>query len=170
MQENRIFAVMDGVRRGISVVSGFTGAALIFLMTMLIMIDVFLRIFAGVTTYVATEWAGYMLVGIGFLGLAYTQKRRKHIQIEMVTSRLPESIRKKLEVVVLIVGVFFIGWLAASTMEPVLQSYRIHRLSINVIQTPMWIPSLMVPAGLGMLCIELVIELAEAIRGKPVGS
>ena len=168
MQENRIFAVMDGVRRGISVVSGFTGAALIFSMTMLIMIDVFLRIFVGVTTYVATEWAGYMLVGIGFLGLAYTQKRGKHIQIEMVTSRLPESIRKKLEVVVLIVGVFFIGWLAASTMEPVLQSYRIHRLSINVIQTPMWIPSLMVPAGLGMLCIELVIELAEAIRGRPV--
>jgi TRAP-type C4-dicarboxylate transport system permease small subunit len=109
------------------------------------------------------EWAGYMLVGIGFLGLAYTQKRGKHIQIEMVTSRLPESVRKKMEIVVLIVGVLFIGWLAASTMEPVLQSYRIHRMSLNVIQTPMWIPSLMVPAGLGMLCIELVIELMEQL-------
>ena len=111
MQGNRIFAVMDGVRRGISFVSGFTGAAFVFSMTMPIMIDVFLRIFAGVTTYVATEWSGYMLVGIGFLGLAYTQKRGKHIQIKMVTSRLPEGVRKKLEIVILIVGVLFIGWL-----------------------------------------------------------
>ena len=64
----------------------------LFFMAMLVTVDVIGREFLH-PTGIAHEVSGYCLVAIVFLGLAYTLRRGRHIQITTVTSRLSPGVR-----------------------------------------------------------------------------
>lgn len=165
MKGNRLARFFDFVGRLGSSIGGITGATFIFLMTLLITVDVLGRA-VGMPTYVADEMSGYMLVGIVFLGLAYTQRKGKHIQITILTRRLSPRKRELLDIAILMAVVIFISWLTWSTVGPVIQNYAVNATSLTLIRTPLWIPWLFIPLGLAMLAIELMVELIKAIRPR----
>lgn len=160
---NRLVRFLDSVSRILSSVSGTSGIIFIFAMTVLITVDVLGRYFLDMPTYIATEFSGYMLVGIAFLGLAYTQRKGRHIQITIITSRLSQRLQEPLKIAVLVVGLIFVGWLTWTTWDPVVVMFEQHRTSLTTVATPLWIPVLLVPVGLGMFTIELLVELRRAI-------
>ena len=162
MKGNRLIHIFDSVGRWAGSVGGMCGAVFIFLMTLLITVDVIGRAF-GTPTYVATELSGYLLIGIVFLGLAYTQRKGRHIKIIMLTERLPPRKRQLLEIATLIVALTFISWFTWSTFGPVIQNYVLKATSLTFIHTPLWIPYAFVAVGLAVLGIELMIELIREI-------
>ncbi len=140
-------------------VSKTSGEVLILIMTLLITIDVIGRTLFGKSTLVADELSGYMLVAIVSLGLAHTLKAEKHITVEIITSRLPEVKRKKLEVVVYLLSAAFMTWLTWATWYPVVKN--LNTQSITSLHMPMWIPYLLVPVGSAMLAVAFVLEAAR---------
>jgi len=68
-----------------------------------------------------------------------------------------------LEIIALTVGLAFIGWFTWSTFGPVIQNYVLKTTSLTVVHTPLWIPYGFVAVGLGMLAIELLVELIKEI-------
>ena len=166
MKENRFVRICGSISRICGSVSGVCGIIAIFAMTILITVDVAGR-YVGKPTGIADEASGYMMVGITFLGLAYTQRKGRNIRITMLTDRFSTSIQKRLEIPLLLVTALFVGWLTWLTTGPVIQNYVLHRLSITELRMPMWITWLMVPIGLAMLDIELIVEFIKAIwRGE----
>ena len=157
-----LIRILDSIGRRAGSIGGIGGAMFIFLMTLLITVDVIGRAF-GMPTYIAIEMSGYMLIGIVFLGLAYTQRKGRHIKIIMLTERLSPRKRQVLEIVALTVGLAFIGWFTWSTFGPVIQNYVLKTTSLTVVHTPLWIPYGFVAVGLGMLAIELLVELIKEI-------
>lgn len=155
--------VIESISRVIGSVSGTIGGFIIFAMTMLITIDVLGRYLFSKPTMVATEISGYMLVGITFLGLAFTQRQGRNVEIIMLTQKLSKKLQKQIRTVNLVVSVAVALWLTWATTTPVIENYTFHRISITELRTPMWIPWLMVPAGAFMLTIELVVELYKEI-------
>ena len=143
-------------------VSKISGQVIILLMTLLITIDVIGRTIFGKSTLIASELSGYMLVAIVFLGLAHTLKVDKHITVEIITSRLPDEKRRKLEVIVFILSAVFMSWLTWSTWYPVMKN--LHTQSITSLRAPMWVPYLLVPVGSAMLTIAFLIEAIGKIK------
>lgn len=145
-------------------ISAVLGQALIFGMTLLVTVDVLGRTILGKSTLVATEISGYALVAIVFLGLAYTQRAERHVEINLLTRRFSLRRQRQLEIAVLIASTVFMAWLAWTTWGPVKANYIQHVTSITFLHTPMWIPYLFVPIGAGMLAIVLLIEVLNKIK------
>ena len=154
--------IFESVLKWVGYIGGWGGAVFTFLMTLLITVDVIGRAF-GMPTYVAVEMSGYMLIGIVFLGLAYTMRKGKHIKITLLTDRFPPRMRQLLEIAALFVALVFIGWFAWSTFGPAKVNFVLKITSLTIVGTPLWIPYGFIAVGLGMLAVELMAELIREI-------
>jgi len=158
MNRNVLLHVADIASKSVAFCSG-CAASLILFMTLLITLDVLGRNFFGFPIHFSTEVSGYILVALTFVGLAYTQKQGKHIRIQLLTRHLPARVQRYLELVILTIGIIVVGWLTWATKDPVIQNYVFQRKSITSLETPMWIPWLLVPIGFLMLTIQFIAEL-----------
>lgn len=136
-------------------------------MTLLTTVDVLGRA-GGKPTYVADEMSGYALVAIVFLGLGYTQRKGGHIQIIILARRLSQRKRQLLDIAILTVVLIFISWVTWHTAGPVIQNYVLNATSLTMVATPLWIRWLFIPLGLGILTIELMVELIKAIGARSI--
>ena len=162
MREKRLTRFLDAVSHIVSVASSTSGIIFVFGMALLITVDVIGRSI-GHSTLIADEMSGYMLVGLAFLGLAYTQRKKRHIQITLITRRFSQRVQEMIELGVLIVGFVFASWLVWTTWGLVEMMYTDNRRSLSLVETPMWIPALFVPVGLGMFALELLIEIRKTV-------
>lgn len=165
MKGNRLVRFLDFIAKYTTFVGGIGGAACIFLMTLLITIDVMGRTL-GTSTKVSFEVSGYMLIAVSFLGLALTQRKGKHIQINILISRLSQRRQKQLHVVALTVTLVFIGWFTWSTFGNAMLARSVGNVSMTPLHAPMWIPYMLVPIGLGMFAVQLAVDLIKTTRSK----
>ena len=163
MKGNRLVRFLDFIAKYTTRIGGISGAACIFLMMLLITIDVVGRNL-GTSTKVSFEVSGYMLIAVSFLGLALTQRKGKHIQINILVSRLSQRRQKQLQVVALSVTLVFIGWFTWVTFGNAILAYSVGNVTMTPLHTPLWIPYLLVPIGLGMLAVQLVVDLINSLR------
>ena len=140
--------------------SGALAALVLFLMTLLITVDVIGRQF-GYPTGVAHEFSGYSLVLIVFLGLAYTQRVGKHVEIDVVITRLPQRARRALKLATSCIGIAFIIWLLWTTLQQMIRSYTLGSVSMTLMRTPLWPVKLLIPLGLGLLAMAIMAEIIK---------
>jgi TRAP-type C4-dicarboxylate transport system permease small subunit len=139
-------------------------------MTLLITADILGRSLLGKSTLVAAELSGYALVAIVCLALAYTQRSGGHIEITLLTRQLPQKMQELLKLATLSLSVAFMIWFTYATCIPVILKYSQHVRSITFLATPMWIPYLLIPIGLGMMTLELLVELMSKLVAVARGS
>lgn len=167
-QTNRLCRVFDAVYRFCSIVSYLCGGIAIFGMTVLITVDVVGRKL-GYASYVGDEVSGYLLVGVVFLGLTYTQRNGKHIQITAVSDWLFPGLNRVLNIANLIISIIVVGWMAWHSAGVTIEHYTGDITSMSLLQTPLWIPWLQIPLGLTMFLIGLVANLLSYTLGEGVG-
>ena len=143
------------------------GAALFF-MSMLITVDVIGREF-GHSTGISHEISGYCLVAIIFLGLAYTMRRGRHIQITALTSRLPQRARRWLAMATSSMGLAFTGWLFWFTLQQVITSYNLQSISMTPLRAPLWPLEMLLPIGLSLLAMAIIAEMVRIIKQDKEG-
>jgi TRAP-type C4-dicarboxylate transport system permease small subunit len=163
MKENRLARFGGFISRNWSSTGNGIGSAALLFMTLLITVDVLGRSL-GTPTQVAHELSGYMMIGVVFLGLAYTQRQGKHIKIVLITNLVSKRKRQQMEIVTLAVAAVCIGGLAWYTLMPVMSNYTKNITSLTFLHVPLWIPYLLVPLGLFMLAIELTVETIKKIK------
>ena len=147
-------------------------AALV-LMTALVTVEVLGRNLLNVSTLVADEMAGYLLVTITFLGLGATLRTGGFIRIDTYLRRARGRGRSALDAVIYALAVGYTAVLIWYCGRLAWDSYRFGSTSISITRTPLWIPQLVMVIGLAALLLELVAGLyrvladgrAEAERG-----
>ncbi|WP_222937521.1 TRAP transporter small permease [Spartinivicinus ruber] len=112
------------------------------------------------------DFAGYLLAASSFLGLAYTFRHGAHIRVNLVCKHLPQAIRSKLEISVLLVAVLLGLFMSYYMAYMVYESYIFEEISAGYIPVPLWIPQIAPTAGLVIFTLALIDELITLLMGN----
>ncbi len=120
----------------------------------------------GLTIPSYSDFTGFLLVGASFLALAHTLREGAHIRVVLLLGRLPDNVRKILEVWCVGFSLSLTLYFTWFTAKLTLESYSYNDLSPGMIAIPIWIPQSAMLFGLVILAITLIDEFVRVCRGK----
>ena len=136
--------------------------------TLIVSLEVFLRAFAGISTLISAEFAGYLLAANVFLGMAWTFRNGGFIRVDIVHSLLQGRLAALVNLVIVLIATITFVTFTWYLYGFVWQSYCGGATSIFIYRTPLWIPQLVMPVGGSLMCwalfAHLIRNLAELIR------
>ncbi len=106
-------------------------------------------------TYEITESALVLLV---FLSLAYTQCRRGHIRVTLLTRHLPMRLQHGLYVVVLAIGCLFFAWCTYAVFGDARQAYIVGEQEWGLIRFPLWPVKATIVLGVLLLSVQYLLD------------
>lgn len=112
------------------------------------------------------EISSYLLVIFCFTGVAFTQSQRGHINIELVTQRLPPSFQRVLRIITLtlsFVTFVVITWQMASAFW---KSWEMQEVRWGALPLPVWPVKFMIAFGSLTLCLQFLLDIYDEIRNK----
>lgn len=150
----------------ISNISAVLAGVCVVSILLLVCAEVVLRQFKH-SLLVTDEIAGYLNAAIVFLGLAYTLKNGGFIRVEVVYDSLPAVLRTAVRWFFTIVATGFVGIIFYYAIEHVSYSFEQDTRAVSVLETPEWIPQMVMAVGLAVLLLQLVAFLVERVRNVP---
>jgi len=152
---NWLLSLIDKV----SVIFGYISGGFVFLMMVIIGYDVVMRHIFNDPTIWADEVSCYLLVGVTFLGAAYTLTMGGHIHVETLVVRLNPKTRQRLEFVTAVLSLAFLVVLTRQNYWLVKDSFVSTKISATLLRTPLYIPQLLIAVGLTWLCLQLLVHI-----------
>ena len=111
---------------GIDVLSKYSGmvsALALLAMISMICLEVLSRWLFNEPTVWVSEYSTYFLIALTFIGLAYAQKEKCHIKVELLLGYMSDLMRRKLNVLTLWIGLFFVVFATWQTIAFNWQEY-----------------------------------------------
>jgi TRAP-type C4-dicarboxylate transport system permease small subunit len=119
----------------------------------------------GLNIPAGDDFAAWCMAAMAFLGLAYTFRSGEVIRVGLLLDRLHGWTRRVVELLCLAFGSVLIGFFAFQAIRMAYDSWRFADMSQGVIAVPLWIPQLGYAAGLAILAIAFLDELAHVASG-----
>jgi TRAP-type C4-dicarboxylate transport system permease small subunit len=144
------------------------GSLILCLMLVQVVVDVFLRAFAG-TGFPATPdiVAKYYMVAISFLPLAFTEVQRRHIEASFFTDFLPGAAKQAVFLLGFVVSLAVYGALVyGTTLEAISQTSRGAYVMTGVMQFLTWPSYWILPVSFALMALVLVMRVAEVLTGR----
>lgn len=147
----------------ISSVSGWLSGIGIYAMTGIIFVDVFLRYVFSKSLLFADEMSIYLMVYIAFIGAGLTMKMGRHIRVDILYLRLSQRAQLWLDIVTTVMGTIVTFIMTWQCTKWVIYTHRTSFISPGILETPMWIPMMVVPIGLFIWSMQYIAESVKAI-------
>jgi TRAP-type C4-dicarboxylate transport system permease small subunit len=132
-------------------------------LALLISFDVLMRYFLNRPQLIVDELGPFLLLLVIFGAAAQTYRVGGHVRMDLVTSHLPPAARAWLRLLNLALGLAFLAVVIWVTTQSALTAYRYGRVSA-VLLYPLWVPMLMIPAGLLLLALCMVGTFRRQLR------
>lgn len=146
---------------------GYLGAACLFGLTLLILVEIASRNLLNKNIGVAWEYSSY-LMGAGFLfGAAVTLRAGGHIRVSLLLANVGRGMRRVLEILSAAAGTALTGFLAWSLLQFTIRAYERGQTSPSS-DTLLWIPQSLVVAGAALLALQMAARLVQAIMDLPL--
>jgi C4-dicarboxylate transporter, DctQ subunit len=146
-------------------VGGVIGAVCLLTVSFIVTYEVCMRyLFKSPTTWVA-ELSVYLCMGIGLLGAAYALKSDSHFTIDIFVDRLKPENRRRIKILTNLMGFAYSCVFVYKGIEMVKFSYDMEDISTGMLETPLWIPQLLIPIG-GLLLASQFINKLTGEFGK----
>lgn len=143
---------------------GATVAGLIMVgVTALTLVEVIARGFFGWSTLVAEDLGGFAMVGLIFLGLAYTLDTGRHTRFTVILSHLQPRRRQLLERASALVGLVFLLYLLPQAWRLVHISFIRDLRSNSIARLPLIWPQALLFLGLALMALQWLVRL---LRGR----
>jgi len=155
--------IVSVIEKITDIVSGHLPAWTVFLLMVMVLAEVITRYVFNAPLSIADEFGGFMLVGITFVGLAYTWKERGHVSVEIVTNILPPKIRQWVRFFTLILATLFCFPLIAGSYELLQDSILFGSRSGSWMKTPLVYPQSLLLIGSILLFLQLVAEILKTV-------
>ncbi|MCL4188101.1 MAG: TRAP transporter small permease [Rhodobacteraceae bacterium] len=160
----QLLAGLDMVSARLARGAALLGCLALLSITLLVSVDVLGRWLAGVTTRMAVEVSGYLVVAVVFLGLADTYLQNAHIRVDALGSCLPRRPRAVLTFVNRILIILFCVVVFWFTFRSAVSSFRFGSSSRTNIDITLWPIQALIPIGLSLL---IAVVLSDVLRGRP---
>lgn len=135
---------------------------LLIVSTIFIIILVFIQVLARFVFNISVGWSAelsrYLLIWITWISMSYTIRRNDHIRITLVVDRLPQKIRKTIEVIVILLWASF-AYVMAYVGTEVVQTIKLMGQKTSTLGISMWIVYLIIPIGGILMLIRLIQQL-----------
>ena len=145
--------------RAAATLAGFATLAIV----LLISFDVLMRYFFDRPQLFVDELASFLEVLIIFGGLAYTFRAGGHVRVDLITGRIASAARAWLRVLTLALGIVFLAVVIWVTTQSGITAWRYGRVSA-VMLYPLWLPMLIIPAGIALMALAMLATLAAQVR------
>ncbi|MFR6281512.1 MAG: TRAP transporter small permease [Lacrimispora saccharolytica] len=110
------------------------------------------------------EVARYLFIWLVWVGASYATKERKHICIDVVTSRLPKAGKKVCAAVSAVVWILFLIFMAGISLKLTASVYSGSQIAVGS-KIPMWVPYAAIPTGMILMLFRLLQNCYYDIRG-----
>ena len=102
------------------------------------------------------------LVIIILFSQAYTQRRRGHIRVTLLTRRLPERVRHGLFITAMAIGCLLTAWYAYAAYTYALRAYNVNEQEWGVITFSVWPIKAAIVLGFGLLSLQFLLDAIRA--------
>lgn len=156
---------------GLSLVSGWVSAAMVAAAIGITCHMIFVRYVLNWSTIWQTEAVVYLMIAATLVGLPYVQRRRGHVNVDLLPRMLPPKGRFALAVLVQLISLLVIGLIAWKSYDFWHEAWDWGERSDTVWGVKLWIPYLAMPIGFGLFLLQLLADLLLLLLGyeKPFG-
>ena len=152
--------ILDAVTKIVAVIAGI----LILMPALMVFYEVVMRGLFNAPTEWSIELSVYCVLIAGFLGMSVTYAAGKHIHVDIVVGSLSPRTRCFIEVFTTCVGIFFCAVFVMESFDMAMLSLEMDNTSPSTLHTPMWIPQMALPIGMGLLLLQFVRTLLVDIE------
>ncbi|WP_177566882.1 TRAP transporter small permease [Phascolarctobacterium sp.] len=157
--------ILDAVTKIVAVIAGI----LILMPALMVFYEVVMRGLFNAPTEWSIELSVYCVLIAGFLGMSVTYAAGKHIHVDIVVGSLSPRTRCFIEVFTTCVGIFFCAVFVMESFDMAILSLEMDNTSPSTLRTPMWIPQMALPIGMGLLLLQfvrtLLVDIAKINTG-----
>lgn len=155
----------------LSLFCGWVSAAMIAVAIAITCQMIFVRYVLNWSTVWQTETVVFLMVGATLVGLPYVQRRRGHVNVDLLPMMLPTRPRFVLAIVTQIATLLVVGLLAWEGYSFWHEAWSWGERSDSVWGPKLWVPYLAMPVGLGLFFLQLVADFLMLILGyeRPFG-
>lgn len=151
--------------------SAYAAMACVVFMVGHILLEIVLRNLFSRSTFILEEFVGYATAAAAFFGLAAALRDGELIRVSILLEAvgpLPRRAVEALSAVLALVTASFIGWFL---MRTVLRSFERGTTSTSLLETPLWIPQLLIVLGFVAFWLQISAHLIKALAARlPVKS
>ncbi|MGW8195249.1 MAG: TRAP transporter small permease subunit [Desulforhopalus sp.] len=160
---DRLLRVVEFLSTAGAVLSGIIFS----LMTLLILLEILLRTFFDKSTLIASEYSGYALAAMIYLGMGFSFRKGAHIRITFLRERLQGWSLHLLEIFCTLVGALLCLFSTVFLWEMVHTSLLRGTTAYTVAETPLWIPQAIILVGLIIMTLQILAYLLFLILHGP---
>jgi len=135
----------------------------IFAMTLSTSADITMRFLVNQPILGVTELNELLMVFAVYLGIAYTQTMKGHVQMELVIEHLPKKAKLVLEILVYLMVIAGFILFVRSSGEQAIRAWTMQEYRFGSTRFPLWPSKALVPIGVGLLTLQLIIDVVRDI-------
>ncbi len=132
---------------------------------------VFVRAVLGQSSIWQTEFVTFSLVAATFIGAPYILLTRGHVAVDVVPLMLKTPARRLLCIAGNLVALAFCSFFLYAAIPWWWDTWQSGQTTPSIWKARVWIPYLSVPVGLGLLCLQFVVDtvLVATDKALPFG-
>jgi TRAP-type C4-dicarboxylate transport system permease small subunit len=153
----RFVSAVNALSTAFGVVSAALFAAAMLVITHMILVR---YVFRSPTIW-HTDFAVYAATAAVFLGAPYVLMKKGHVGVDVVETLVPAWTRPILRTVGNVFGFAFCAAMLVASALFAHEAWAAEWLTPGVWQIPLWMPSLPLPIGFALLCLQYVAEFLQ---------
>ena len=159
---DKFIRIVDRISQLMGVIAMLLLAAAVLVVCQMI----FMRYVLVASTVWQTEFVIYAIMASTLLGSSYVLLHRGHVGVDLLPSMAGRRGRFILEAAGGLISLAFCAVLAYSGWIYFHEAWEGGWRTDTVWALPLWIPLLPLPLGIGLLCLQYIVELIKLSRGE----
>lgn len=131
-------------------------------------IDVVSRNVSGSSVPGLIELSGTLLIATVFLGLSYAGAANAHVSVDLITSRFPVAVSRRLAGLMWLIGSAMTVWFIYATALRAQASLRMREIAVGLVDWPLWPARWIVVIGFVAFLVIALVNSYLGLRGEPL--
>ncbi len=145
-----------GPFKKLSQVVGTIASAAVVIMVTMVVLEVFLRSTIGFSFGFVDELVAYLVIFTTFFGVCITFRNQALFKVELFYGKLPRKVQVIFDLIHSVLSLILCGVLVYYAFFLISSSYSRGTVSPTKLETPLYIPQMIIPAGLIILAVFIV--------------
>ena len=160
---------MDVFIRGVTLISQICGvfaAGLLAASVVIVCEMVFIRYVLNENTIWQTDFVTFSIVAATFIGSPYLLLSRGHVNVDVLPLYLGQEGRYRLALASMLMSLAFCAVMTVLTFQFWQEAWENNWRSESMWRARLWIPYSSMPIGLGLLCLQYVVDIIKLVTGR----
>ena len=157
---NAIYKGFSSLERWMNLLS----AGLLVFMMLMVTASAFGRYAFNTPILGTLELTEELMVFIVYLGIAYTQFLKAHINIDLVLTRFSEKSKLVCEAISMLFAWVLFALITWQGSLAFIEAYEVRELTVGSVEIPLWPAKFMVPFGSLILCLRYIYDIVHNIQ------